>query len=132
MSFSLCSNDGVFDVALHVHVQAYSSGRVTWTPPALYLSSCGVKVLVTAYESLSFHQVLPPSYVLCVRFSGQVTYFPFDWQNCTMQFRSYTYDSTEIELQYTLDSKGKEIKEIQLDEAFSGETAFVYVLPEKC
>lgn len=38
------SNDGVFGVALQVHVQAYSNGRVTWTPPALYRSSCGVKV----------------------------------------------------------------------------------------
>ncbi|MEQ2295472.1 Acetylcholine receptor subunit beta [Ameca splendens] len=86
-----CCNDGVFDVALHVHVQVYSNGRVTWTPPALYCSSCGVKV----------------------------TYFPFDWQNCTMQFRSYTYDSTEINLQYARDSRGKEIREIQLDEGFS-------------
>ncbi|KAF7229804.1 acetylcholine receptor subunit beta [Nothobranchius furzeri] len=85
------NNDGVFDVALQVHVQVYSTGRVTWTPPALYCSSCGVKV----------------------------TYFPFDWQNCTMQFRSYTYDSTEIDLQYALDSKGNEIREIQLDGAFS-------------
>lgn len=85
------NNDGVFDVALHVHVQVYSSGKVTWTPPALYCSSCGVKV----------------------------AYFPFDWQNCSMVFRSYTYDSSEIELQYALDSKGEEIKEIQLDEAFS-------------
>ncbi|KAM8881362.1 acetylcholine receptor subunit beta [Synchiropus picturatus] len=85
------NNDGVFHVALQVHVQVYSNGRVTWTPPALYLSSCGVKV----------------------------EYFPFDWQNCTMQFRSYTYDSTEIELKYSLDSKGKEIQEIRLDDAFS-------------
>lgn len=44
VEFSICSNDGVFDVALHVHVQVYSNGRVTWTPPALYCSSCGVKV----------------------------------------------------------------------------------------
>lgn len=85
------NNDGKFDVALCVHVQVYSNGRVTWTPPALYCSSCGVKV----------------------------TYFPFDWQNCTMQFRSYTYDSTEIDLQYALDSRGNEIREIQLDDAFS-------------
>uniref|UniRef100_A0A3Q1ERD6 Acetylcholine receptor subunit beta n=1 Tax=Acanthochromis polyacanthus TaxID=80966 RepID=A0A3Q1ERD6_9TELE len=82
------NNDGVLNVALEVHVQVYSNGRVTWTPPALYCSACGVKV----------------------------TYFPFDWQNCTMQFRSYTYDSTEIDLQYALDSKGNEIREIQLDE----------------
>lgn len=40
----VCSNDGVFEVALHVHVQVYSNGRVTWTPPALFRSSCGVKV----------------------------------------------------------------------------------------
>ncbi|XP_030609720.1 LOW QUALITY PROTEIN: acetylcholine receptor subunit beta [Archocentrus centrarchus] len=85
------NNDGQFDVALHVHVQVYSDGKVTWTPPALYCSSCGVKV----------------------------TYFPFDWQNCSMQFRSYTYDSTEIDLQYAVDSKGREIREIQLDESFS-------------
>lgn len=38
-----------------------------------------------------------------------------------MQFRSYTYDSTEIDMQYTLDSRGNEIREIQLDESFSGE-----------
>ncbi|XP_029310749.1 acetylcholine receptor subunit beta isoform X1 [Cottoperca gobio] len=85
------NNDGVFNVALQVSVQAYHNGRVTWTPPALYCSSCGVKV----------------------------TYFPFDWQNCTMQFRSYTYDSSEIDVQYALDAKGNEIKEIQLDEAYT-------------
>lgn len=38
-----------------------------------------------------------------------------------MQFRSYTYDSTEIDIQYALDSKGREIKEIQLDEAYTGD-----------
>ncbi|XP_021433612.2 acetylcholine receptor subunit beta isoform X1 [Oncorhynchus mykiss] len=85
------NNDGVFDVALHVAVQAYSSGRVTWSPPALFCSSCGVKV----------------------------TYFPFDWQNCTMVFKSYTYDSSEVDLQHALDDQGNEIKEIQYDGGFS-------------
>ncbi|KAL4631109.1 acetylcholine receptor subunit beta isoform X1 [Arapaima gigas] len=85
------NNDGVFDVALHVHVQAYSNGKVTWTPPALFRSSCGVKV----------------------------QYFPFDWQNCSMVFRSYTYDSSEVDLQYALDEKGQEIREVVYDASFS-------------
>lgn len=51
----------------------------------------------------------------------QVSYFPFDWQNCSMVFRSYTYDSSEVELQYYLDDDSKEIKEIVIDEnAFTG------------
>lgn len=47
------SNDGVFGVALQVHVQAYSNGRVTWTPPALYRSSCGVKVNAATQQTFS-------------------------------------------------------------------------------
>lgn len=124
----------MFDVALAVHVQVYNNGRVTWTPPALYCSSCGVKVNFNtlklkysyAFSFISFYSLLyllliSDSCNIPVCCSFQVTYFPFDWQNCTMQFRSYTYDSTEIDIQYALDSKGNEIKEIQLDEAFSGE-----------
>lgn len=38
-----------------------------------------------------------------------------------MIFRSYTYDASEVELQYFLDDEGKEIQEIVIDEnAFTG------------
>ncbi|MBN3318849.1 ACHB protein, partial [Atractosteus spatula] len=82
------NNDGQFDVALNVNVLVYSNGTVNWLPPAIYRSSCSIKV----------------------------TYFPFDWQNCTMVFRSYTYDASEVDLQYALDDSGQEIKEIIIDE----------------
>ncbi|KAJ8246847.1 hypothetical protein GJAV_G00256040 [Gymnothorax javanicus] len=85
------NNDGVFYVSLNVRVQVHSDGRVTWLPPALYRSSCKV----------------------------QVTYFPFDWQNCTMVFHSITYDSTEVELHHALDEHGREIREVVYDTSFS-------------
>lgn len=38
-----------------------------------------------------------------------------------MVFRSYTYDASEVDLQYFLDDDGKEIHEIVIDEnAFTG------------
>ncbi|KAG5853324.1 hypothetical protein ANANG_G00071990 [Anguilla anguilla] len=91
------NNDGVFDVSLRVHVQARSDGRVTWSPPALYRSSCGVKV----------------------------TYYPFDWQNCSLVFHSFTYDSSEVDLQHALDEDGREIREVEYDAGFSGEEGWV-------
>lgn len=54
--------------------------------------------------------------------SIQVTYFPFDWQNCTMVFSSYSYDSSEVSLKTGPDPDGQERQEIYIHEGtFIGE-----------
>uniref|UniRef100_A0A096P2Q3 Cholinergic receptor nicotinic beta 1 subunit n=1 Tax=Papio anubis TaxID=9555 RepID=A0A096P2Q3_PAPAN len=84
----LNNNDGNFDVALDINVVASSDGSVRWQPPGIYRSSCSI----------------------------QVTYFPFDWQNCTMVFSSYSYDSSEVSLQTGLSPDGQEQQEIHIHE----------------
>ncbi|CAJ0958503.1 unnamed protein product [Ranitomeya imitator] len=78
------NNDGEFDIALAVEVLINWKGNVTWHPPSLYHSSCSI----------------------------EVKYFPFDWQNCSMVFRSQTYGADEITLEHPRDSQGKEITQV--------------------
>ncbi|XP_037314787.2 acetylcholine receptor subunit gamma [Pungitius pungitius] len=62
--------DGNFEVALYCNALVSPNGCVYWLPPAIYRSACAITV----------------------------NYFPFDWQNCTMVFRSQTYSANEIKL----------------------------------
>lgn len=60
--------------------------------------------------------------------SVQVTYFPFDWQNCTMVFSSYSYDSSEVSLWTGLGPDGQAQQEIHIHEGtFIGERAWPHV-----
>ncbi|XP_078533653.1 neuronal acetylcholine receptor subunit alpha-6 [Lissotriton helveticus] len=45
-------------------------GMITWTPPAIFRSSCPM----------------------------DITFFPFDHQNCSLKFGSWSYDKAKIEL----------------------------------
>ncbi|KAK2889661.1 hypothetical protein Q8A67_015036 [Cirrhinus molitorella] len=67
--------DGDFTVTHLTKAHLFHDGRVTWTPPAIYKSSCSI----------------------------DVTFFPFDQQNCTMKFGSWTYDREKIDLIRTSD-----------------------------
>uniref|UniRef100_A0A8C0MPU4 Cholinergic receptor nicotinic alpha 4 subunit n=1 Tax=Canis lupus familiaris TaxID=9615 RepID=A0A8C0MPU4_CANLF len=62
--------DGDFAVTHLTKAHLFYDGRVQWTPPAIYKSSCSI----------------------------DVTFFPFDQQNCTMKFGSWTYDKAKIDL----------------------------------
>lgn len=55
----LCSIDGKFDVAYYANVLITNDGWMYWLPPAIYRSTCAI----------------------------EITYFPFDYQNCTLAFR---------------------------------------------
>uniref|UniRef100_A0A8C1RNY4 Cholinergic receptor, nicotinic, gamma n=1 Tax=Cyprinus carpio TaxID=7962 RepID=A0A8C1RNY4_CYPCA len=83
--------DGRFEVALYTNALIDPDGSVVWLPPAIYQSSCAIKV----------------------------NYFPFDWQNCSMVFRSETYNANEIKLMLS-DEDNVTMEWIEIDpEAFT-------------
>uniref|UniRef100_A0A8C1F1F6 Cholinergic receptor nicotinic beta 3 subunit a n=1 Tax=Cyprinus carpio carpio TaxID=630221 RepID=A0A8C1F1F6_CYPCA len=62
--------DGQFEGSLMTKAIVRFNGTIMWTPPASYKSSCTM----------------------------DVTFFPFDRQNCSMKFGSWTYDGTMVDL----------------------------------
>ncbi|XP_029115725.1 neuronal acetylcholine receptor subunit beta-2 isoform X2 [Scleropages formosus] len=62
--------DGMYEVSFYSNALVSYDGSIFWLPPAIYKSACKI----------------------------EVKHFPFDQQNCTMRFRSWTYDRTEIDL----------------------------------
>uniref|UniRef100_H2YDT4 Uncharacterized protein n=1 Tax=Ciona savignyi TaxID=51511 RepID=H2YDT4_CIOSA len=61
---------GKFQVDQNTKALLRYNGDVSWMPPAIFKSSCSI----------------------------DVTYFPFDTQNCTMKFGSWTYDKARVNL----------------------------------
>ncbi|XP_058678964.1 acetylcholine receptor subunit beta [Ammospiza caudacuta] len=64
------NNDGEFGVSLGVRAIVSPDGAVSWRPPALFRSRCPIRV----------------------------SHFPFDWQNCSLNFRSGSYGPAELRL----------------------------------
>ncbi|XP_054858468.1 neuronal acetylcholine receptor subunit beta-4 [Eublepharis macularius] len=62
--------DGTYEVSVYTNVIVKNNGSIFWLPPAIYKSACKI----------------------------EVKHFPFDQQNCTLKFRSWTYDHTEIDM----------------------------------
>lgn len=64
------SADGEYVVTTLTKAVLHHTGRVYWTPPAIFKSSCEI----------------------------DVRYFPFDQQTCFMKFGSWTYDGDQVGL----------------------------------
>ncbi|XP_039074928.1 neuronal acetylcholine receptor subunit beta-2 [Hyaena hyaena] len=62
--------DGMYEVSFYSNAVVSYDGSIFWLPPAIYKSACKI----------------------------EVKHFPFDQQNCTLKFRSWTYDHTEIDM----------------------------------
>ena len=62
------SADGKYEMTPDTKATIYSNGIVRWQPPASFKSSCSI----------------------------DVTYFPFDEQECEMKFGSWTYNQMEV------------------------------------
>ncbi|XP_049597629.1 acetylcholine receptor subunit epsilon isoform X1 [Syngnathus scovelli] len=93
--------DGKFDVAYYANVLISNDGSIYWLPPAIYRSTCAI----------------------------EITYFPFDYQNCTLAFRSQTYSANEVDLILAAGETGERIEWVDIDpEAFTenGEWAIVH------
>ncbi|CAK6953684.1 acetylcholine receptor subunit epsilon [Scomber scombrus] len=93
--------DGKFDVAYYANVLISNEGWIYWLPPAIYRSTCAI----------------------------EITYFPFDYQNCTLAFRSQTYSANEVELILAGVQENEPIEWVDIDpEAFTenGEWAIVH------
>ncbi|NXD26278.1 ACHA6 protein, partial [Spelaeornis formosus] len=61
---------GAFQVEGKTKALLRYDGMITWTPPAIFKSSCPM----------------------------DITFFPFDHQNCSLKFGSWTYDKAKIDL----------------------------------
>ncbi|XP_056451589.1 acetylcholine receptor subunit epsilon isoform X2 [Gadus chalcogrammus] len=93
--------DGKFDVAYYANVLISSNGWMYWLPPAIYRSTCAI----------------------------EITFFPFDYQNCTLVFRSQTYTANELDIILAIAETGETIEWVDIDpEAFTenGEWAIVH------
>ncbi|KAJ8947687.1 hypothetical protein NQ314_008564 [Rhamnusium bicolor] len=79
--------DGEYVVTTMTKAVLRHTGKVLWTPPAIFKSSCEI----------------------------DVRYFPFDQQTCFMKFGSWTYDGNQIDLKHINQKFGEDKVEVGID-----------------
>ncbi|XP_047506386.1 acetylcholine receptor subunit alpha-like 2 [Pieris napi] len=78
--------DGEYVVTTMTKAVLHYTGKVLWTPPAIFKSSCEI----------------------------DVRYFPFDQQTCFLKFGSWSYDGDQIDLKHINQKKG-DMVEVGID-----------------
>ncbi|XP_071516648.1 acetylcholine receptor subunit alpha-L1 [Panulirus ornatus] len=79
--------DGEYIITTMTKAVLHHNGLVTWSPPAIFKSSCVI----------------------------DVRYFPFDQQSCFMKFGSWTYDGYQIDLKHLDQLDGKDRVDVGID-----------------
>ncbi|KAF6210406.1 hypothetical protein GE061_013511 [Apolygus lucorum] len=79
--------DGEYVVTTMTKAVLHHTGKVLWTPPAIFKSSCEI----------------------------DVRYFPFDQQTCFMKFGSWSYDGDQIDLKHINQKQGEDKVEVGID-----------------
>ncbi|CAG5111770.1 Oidioi.mRNA.OKI2018_I69.chr2.g6044.t1.cds [Oikopleura dioica] len=88
--------DGSYESTFMAMAIVYFNGSVEWTPPAVFHSSCGIRV----------------------------RHFPFDIQLCPMEFQSWVFSKKEVQIQLTVSKHGS-LQAIRNDFTDSGEWAII-------
>ncbi|KAH9413635.1 Neurotransmitter-gated ion-channel transmembrane region [Dermatophagoides pteronyssinus] len=81
------NGDGNYEITIMTKAILHYDGLVTWNPPAIYKSSCNI----------------------------DINYFPFDYQECTMKFGSWTYSGNEVDLIHLNEGNGTDLLEYGID-----------------
>uniref|UniRef100_H3A037 Acetylcholine receptor subunit epsilon n=1 Tax=Latimeria chalumnae TaxID=7897 RepID=H3A037_LATCH len=76
----------LFIIIIIKSYKVYPDGSIYWLPPAIYRSTCSITI----------------------------TFFPFDWQNCSLVFRSQSYSASEIRLLLAVENS-TEIEWVDID-----------------
>ncbi|XP_031631661.1 acetylcholine receptor subunit alpha-like isoform X1 [Contarinia nasturtii] len=79
--------DGHYEVTLMTKATVFSSGLVSWQPPAVYKSSCEI----------------------------DVEYFPYDVQTCVLKLGSWTFDGFKVDLRHMDEQVGSNIVDFGVD-----------------
>ncbi|CAH1237774.1 CHRNA3 [Branchiostoma lanceolatum] len=92
--------DGKFEVSSFTKATLFYNGTVVWTPAGIYNADGKFEVSSFTKATLFYNGtvVWTPAGIYKSYCYIDVTFFPFDRQNCSMKFGTWTYDATVVDM----------------------------------